>query len=214
VLRALSFLLTVLFHPMLMATYGCVLLLFGLKNSVYDFLTPYQVKWRITLLVFMMSFLLPILNIYLLYKLRRIPSFLLSERSERGFPYLITSLFYFGLVYLLLEVNIWNTLKLFLFGGGIAIVLTALINSRYKISAHMVGLGGLLGVLISVSFLLKLDLTPLYIVVVLVSGAVASARMYLGEHRYGELLLGFVLGILVQSTLFFTLRQISFHYIL
>src|SRR5688572_23027812 len=116
-----------------MATYGCALLLFGLKDSVYDFLTPYQVKWRITLLVFVMSFLLPILNIFLLFKLKRIPSFLLSERKERGFPYLITSFFYFGLVYLLLEVNIWNTLKLFLFGGGLAIVFTALINSRYKI---------------------------------------------------------------------------------
>ncbi len=197
-----------------MATYGCALLLFGLKDSVYDFLTPYPVKWRITLLVFMMSFLLPILNIYLLYKLKRIPSFLLSNRSERGFPYLITSLFYFGLVYLLLEVNIWNTLKLFLFGGGIAIVLTALINSRYKISAHMVGLGGLLGVLISVSYLLKLDLTPMYIFVVIISGAVASARMYLGEHGHGQLLSGFMLGLLVQCTLFFTLRQISFHYIL
>ncbi len=213
-LRALSFLLTVLFHPLLMATYGCALLMFGLKDSVYDFLTPYPVKWRITLLVFMMSFLLPILNIYLLYKLRRIPSFLLSNRDERGFPYLITSLFYFGLVYLLLEINIWNTLKLFLFGAGIAIVATALINLRYKISAHMVGLGGLLGVLISVSWLLKIDLTPLYIAVILISGAVASARLYLGEHGYGELLSGFGLGLMVQSTLFFTLRQISFHYIL
>jgi hypothetical protein len=188
--------------------------MFGLKDSVYDFLTPFPVKWRITLLVFMMSFLLPILNIYLLYKLKRIPSFLLSNRNERGFPYLVTSLFYFGLVYLLLEVNIWNTLKLFLFGGGIAIVLTALINLRYKISAHMVGLGGLLGVLISVSWLLKIDLTRLYIAVIVISGAVASARLYLGEHRYGELLWGFVLGLMVQSTLFFTLRSISFHYIL
>jgi len=197
-----------------MATYGCVLLLFGLKDSVYDFLTPYQIKWRITLLVFLMTFILPILNIYLLYKLKRIPSFLLSERGERGFPYFITSLFYFGLVYLLFDVNIWNTIKLFLFGGGVAILLTALINKWYKLSAHMVGLGGLLGVLISVSYLLKLDLTPLYIAVVVISGAVASARMYLGEHGYGELFVGFVLGLMVQSTLFFTLRQISFHYIL
>lgn len=197
-----------------MASYGCVLLLFGLKGSVYDFLTPIQVKWRIAVLVFMMSFLLPVLNIYVLYKLKRIPSFLLSERSERGFPYLITSLFYFGLVYLLFGVNIWNTLKLFLFGAGIAILLTALVNNWYKISAHMVGLGGMLGVLISVSYLLKLDLTLLYISVVLIAGAVASARMYLGEHKPGELLLGFVLGLLVQSTLFFTLQQISFQFIL
>jgi hypothetical protein len=197
-----------------MATYGCAFLMFGLKGSVYDFLTPYPVKLRITLLVFLMSFLLPIVNIYLLYKLKRIPSFILSQRSERGFPYLITSLFYFGLVYLLFDVNIWNTLKVFLFGGGLAILLTALINSRYKISAHMVGLGGLLGVLVSVSSLLKVDITLSYIALVVIAGAVASARAYLGEHSYGELLTGFALGLAVQCALFFTLRQISFHYIL
>jgi len=197
-----------------MATYGCFILLFGLKYSVYDFMTPYQVKWRLILLVFMLSFLLPVLTVFLLYKLKRIPSFILSEQNERGFPYLLVSLFYFGLVYLLFDVNIWNTIKLFLFGAGLAIVLSALINIKYKISAHLVGLGGLLGVLISVSYLLKIDITLMYIVVVLVAGAVGSARVYLGEHSFGQIFTGFILGALVQSALFFTLRQISFHYIL
>ncbi len=213
-LRAFSLFLTILFHPLLVATYGCGILLFGLKNSIYDFLTPELVKWRILILVMVMSFVLPIINIFLLYKLKRIPSFLMSNREDRGFPYFITSLFYFGLTYVLLEVNIWNTIKLFLFGAGLCILFTAWINRSYKISAHMVGLGGLFGVLLSVSFLLKHDLTLLYIVVILITGFVASARIYLEEHNYGELLAGFLLGAGLQTALFFTLRQLSFHYIL
>jgi len=214
VLKLLSLSLTILFHPLLMATYGCALLLFGLTNSIYDFLTPELIKWRILILVLLMSFVLPVLNIFLLYKLNRIPTFLLSNRQDRGFPYLLTSLFYFGLVYILLDVNIWNTIKLFLFGAALAIIISAWINRRYKISAHLVGLGGLLGLLVSVSFLLKIDLTFFYIVVVIISGCVASARLYLNEHNYGELLSGFLLGFGVQSALFFTLRQLSFHYLL
>lgn len=165
-------------------------------------------------MVFLITFVLPVLNIYLLYKLRRIPSLLLSDPKHRGFPYVITAMFYFGLVYLLLDVNIWNSIKLFVFGAGIAILLTALINLKFKISAHLVGLGGLLGVLISVSMLLLIDITWMYIVVVLLAGVVGSSRMLLAEHKASELLSGFVLGLLVQFGLFLILRQVSFQYIL
>ena len=197
-----------------MTTFGCAFLLFGFKNSVYDFLTPLQIKWRILLLVVSMSFLLPVLNIYLLYRLERLPSFIMSDRKHRTFPYLISVLFYFGLTYLLLDVNIWNTIKIFILGAGIAILISTLINLRYKISAHMVGFGGLLGVMMSVAALLRTDIMPVFILVVLLAGLVGSARILLDEHSPMQLLSGFVLGWVVQCTLFFILRQISFTYIL
>ena len=213
-LKNLALFFSVVFHPLLMTTYGCIILLFGLKNSVYDFLTPYDVKWKIILVVFSFSFLLPVLNIYLMYKYNKIPSFILSNQEHRTFPYFVSSLFYFGLFYLLMDLNIWNSLKLFILGGGIAILLTAVINFKQKISAHMVGLGGLLGVLISVSMLLKLDLTLLYMAVVILAGVVGSARLLLNEHRPAQLLNGFVLGLLVQTCLFYGLQKLSFNYIL
>lgn len=102
----------------------------------------------------MFSFVFPVVNILVLYKLKRIPSITLSEQKDRTYPYIVTALFYFGLFYLLMDVNIWPSIKLFIIGGGLAILLTALVNLKYKISAHMVGLGGLLGILISVSYLI------------------------------------------------------------
>ncbi|HQQ93780.1 MAG TPA: hypothetical protein PLQ93_04435 [Bacteroidia bacterium] len=213
-MRNASLVLSVIFHPLLMTSYGCAFLLFGLHGSVYDYLTPDSLKWRITFLVASMTFLLPVLNIYLLYKLDRLPSFMLSNRKDRTYPYMLSALFYFGLVYLLYDVNVWNILKAFIAGAGLAILLSALINLRYKISAHMVGLGGMLGFMISVSYLLKTDITPLYILVVLVAGLTGSARMILEEHDPLQLLSGFLLGCGVQCTLFFILRQISFTSIL
>lgn len=212
--KNLALFLSVVFHPLLMTSYGSIILLFGLRDSVYDFLTPYDVKWKITLVVFSFSFLLPVLNIYLMYRYNKIPSFILSKQEHRTFPYLVSSLFYFGLFYLLMDLNIWNSLKLFILGGGIAILLTAVINLKQKISAHMVGLGGLLGVFISVAMLLKLDLTLLYITVVILAGVVGSARLFLEEHHPAQLLSGFVLGLLVQTFLFYGLQKLSFNYIL
>jgi membrane-associated HD superfamily phosphohydrolase len=193
-----------------MATYGCLLLFFVIKDSVYDYMTPFETKWRISLIVFMFSFLFPSLNIYILYKLKRLKSLTLSDPRDRSFPYIMTSLFYFGLFYLLIDVNIWNSVKLFIVGGGIAILLTALINLRYKISAHMVGVGGLLGVIISISYLIKFDMTLFYILVILMAGLIAFARLRLEEHRPSQIYSGFLLGFIVQTSLFFILQKTIF----
>jgi hypothetical protein len=203
-------LVSALLHPLLIATYGCILLFWGITDTVYDYLTASGIKWRITVIVFLFSFVFPVLNIYILYRMKRLPSVMLTRQSDRTFPYVMTSLFYFGLFYLLMDVNIWPSLKLFIVGGGLCILLTAIINLRYKISAHMVGLGGLLGVLISVSFLTRFDMTLWYIGVILLAGIAGYARLRLGEHRPSQIYSGFILGLLVQTGLFILAQKIIF----
>ncbi|MDO9000258.1 MAG: hypothetical protein Q7W45_10880 [Bacteroidota bacterium] len=197
-------------HPLLMATYLCLLFFFGVKNTVYDYLTPFETKWRISLIVFFFSFVFPLLNIYILVKLKKIPNLMLSHQQDRTYPYFITTLFYFGLFYLLMDVNIWNSVKLFIIGGAISILLTTLINLKYKISAHMVGIGGALGVLISVSYLIQFNMTPYYIGTIIIAGVVGFARLFLKEHKPSQVYLGFLLGLVVQTSLFFGLQKIIF----
>lgn len=193
-----------------MATYGCLLLFYGIPNTVYDFLTPAETKWQLIRIIFIFSFLFPVLNIFILFRLKRIPTITLSGQKERTFPYLLTGLFYLGLAYLLMDVNIWPSIKLFIFGGGVAILLTALINFRNKISAHMVGIGGLLGVIISASFLIRFDMTPYYILIIILAGLIGTARLVLGEHRPQQIYSGFLLGLLVQLILFFSFQTLIF----
>ena len=209
-MKTLALTLSVLFHPLLMCTYGCLLLFFGIHNTVYDYLTAFETKWRISLIVFIFSFLFPLTNIFILYRLKRIPSITLSERADRTFPYLMTAVFYFGLFYLMLDVNIWRVIKLSVAGAGLAILLTAFINLKFKISAHMVGIGGLLGLLISVSQLIKFDMTPFYMAVIILAGLLGFARMRLDEHSPRQVYLGFCLGLFVQAGLFFALQKMIF----
>jgi hypothetical protein len=209
-MRVLATIISVLFHPMLMATYGCLLIFFGIENTVYNYLTSLGTKWKISVIVFIFSFIFPVLTIYILYKLKHLPSITLSEQKHRSFPYLMTSLYYFGLCYMLLDINIWPSIKVFIAGGGAAIMLTALINLRYKISAHMVGMGGLLGVLISISYLIRFDMTIYYIILIVLAGIVGFARLALGEHKPSQIYTGFFLGILVQTGLFFALQKLIF----
>ena len=199
-----------IFHPLLMATYGCLLLFFGIRDTVYDFLTPFDTKWRISIIVFIFSFIFPVLNIYILYRLKKIPGITLSNQRDRTFPYIMTSVFYFGLFYLMMDINIWPSLKLFIVGAGFAILITALINLRTKISAHMVGIGGLLGVIISVSYLIKFDMTVFYVAIILIAGLVGFSRLVLEEHKPFQIYSGFLLGLLIQIGLFFPLQKLIF----
>lgn len=193
-----------------MATYGCLLLFFFIPNTVYDYLTPLDNKIRITFIVFIFTCVFPLINILVLYKLKRINSIILSNQNERTYPYLTTTLFYFGLFYLLMDVNIWNSIKVFVFGGGLSILACALINLKYKISAHMTGIGGLLGILISTAYLIKFDMTIYYIMVILVAGFVGTARMILEEHNFKQIYSGFILGLSVQLILFSSFHKLIF----
>lgn len=195
-----------------MASYGCLLLFFGFKNTVFELMTSYSSKWQIITTVFAFTFLLPVLNIYLMYKLNRIKSITLSHRSERTFPYIMTAIFYYGLFYLFYDLRIYETIKLFVFCAGTAILITALINLKYKISAHLVGIGGLIGMMVSLMYLYHYDLFIFIIIGIVVAGIVASSRVYLKEHTPSQVYTGFMLGIACQLILFLPLQMFTLNY--
>jgi len=154
-------------------------------------------------MIFSFSFILPVINIYILYRLNRISSLKMENQSERTFPYVLTSCFYFGLFYLFLDLNIWPGIKVLIFGGGVTILLTAIINMKYKISAHMVGIGGLLGSLMVIANTLKYNATSQIIILVLIAGIIATARLYLKAHEPRQIYSGFFLGLITQVLVFF-----------
>lgn len=185
-----------------MCSYGSLLFFFFLKGSIYDYMTPLKLKWIISAMIFSFSFILPVINIYILYKLNRISSFTLEDQNERTFPYILTSCFYFGLFYLFLDLNIWPSIKVLVFGGGLSVLLTAIINLKYKISAHAVGIGGLIGSLMMVSLVLKYNAVPEIAVLFIIAGVVTSARLYLEAHKPSQIYSGFLLGLFTQVLVF------------
>jgi hypothetical protein len=211
-MRSLALVISALFHPLLMATYACLLLFFAFKNTVFELMTANATKWQITLTVCAFTFVLPVLNIYLMYKLKRVNTLMLSDRNDRTFPYIMTAIFYFGLFYLFYDLRIWESIKLFVLCAGTGILLTAVINLKYKISAHMVGIGGIVGMMISLSLLLRYDLFLFILASVLISGAIGWARIVLDEHKPSQVYTGFLLGLFCQIVLFLPLQQLSLNF--
>ncbi len=209
-MKSIANIVSVIFHPLLMCSYGSLVFFFLLKGSIYDFMTPLKLKWIISAMICSFSFLLPVINIYILYKLKRISTFTIDDQEERTFPYIVTSCFYFGLFYLFMDLNIWPSIKVLIFGAGFAILLTALINMKFKISAHMVGIGGLIGSVIAVSFAIKHNSVFLSCWLILLAGLIATSRLYLKAHEPRQIYSGFLLGLITQIIIFYLFQSFNF----
>ncbi len=208
-MKTFSNFISVIFHPLLMTTYGCLIVFFALKESVFSALTPLKLKLIITSIIFVVTFVLPALNLYLLYKLNYISSIKIENRRERIFPLVITSIFYFGLYYLLIDLNIWPTIKLFVFGAGICILLAGIIHFWWQISAHMIGIGGLTGALIALCYFTQLPILFFISGSIFLGGIIGFSRLYLNAHNQSQIYMGFTLGALVQFLLFFMANNTS-----
>jgi len=82
--------------------------------------------------------------------------------------------------------------------GAISIILIASIISKYwKISLHLLGIGGLVGVLIALEIIYG-DLQHLIIIFILLSGVLAMARIKEKAHNYLQVYIGFLGGLSVE----------------
>ena len=77
----------------------------------------------------------------------------------------------------------------------LASILAFVINLKWKISAHMIGMGGLIGVIIGVSERLTLDLNATLIVLFVMAGFVGFSRLRLNAHNPFQVYLGFLVGM-------------------
>lgn len=199
-----------LFHPLLMATYGCLIVFFGLTDTIYFIFTPLRLKLILTLVIFAFTFLLPVLNLLILYKLNYISSLKIENRKERTYPLLMTALCYFGLFYMIHDFNIWPAIKLFVLGAGLCILFTAIINLWWQISAHMIGVGGLIGALLAICWFMQMPILIAICGCLIMAGSIGFARLKLKAHTPAQVYLGFIFGCLMQFSLFFLAQSITF----
>ena len=66
---------------------------------------------------------------------------------------------------------------------------------KWKLSEHMAGMGGIIGGLVSFSALFSYNPVVWLCLFILIAGILGSARIVLGHHTLGEVLSGFVVGL-------------------
>jgi hypothetical protein len=197
-------LLSAVLHPLILPTLGMIIL-FNL-NTYLSYSIPGQAKKFILLIVFINSAIAPVLSILLLKKTGFIKDVMLDERSERMLPLLLSAIYFFITYYLLRKVALPSLLYFYIIGATVLVLLTLIITFRWKISIHMVSMGGFTGFLISLALLLHIDIDWLLILTFLASGLLGTARIKLNAHDLPQVFAGYAMGVGVMLILFLYLR--------
>ncbi|PTN10681.1 phosphatase PAP2 family protein [Mangrovibacterium marinum] len=191
VAKALSY----VFHPLLIPTLGFLLLM---NSSFYFTLISFEAKKFILLIVLMSTLVLPLISIGLMMLTTRF-KLNLDKASDRIIPMLNTAIFYYLGFYFLGKLPIFPIYKLMLISSVLTIAILLLITIRWKISAHMAAIGGLIGIFLALSLRLNFNGSLLLSVLLLVAGLVGTSRILLQKHSPQQVYAGFVIGLLVNS---------------
>jgi chromate transport protein ChrA len=179
-----------------MPTYG-ILVMFN-TNSYLNFVIPYEFKKLIVFLILLTTFIVPTIISFILLNRKVISSIEMEEPKERTLPYIFTIGFYFFTLYLLRDTPLPNVIFHFIIGATIAIITAFIINIKWKISAHMIGIGGMLGALLSVQLFLSINVSFYIILAFIIAGCLGSSRLYLKKHTPMQVYCGFILGLITQ----------------
>lgn len=192
----LSKIISVIMHPILIPiiTFYTSLKLvpnFGIAISNYM-----NLIWIILVLS---TIILPALSLLYLKHLGKIRSFEMTEYKERPLPLLITGIWMLIGLRLLDHIPyLAQVLKIELLCAIIIILLASIISRFWKISLHMLGVGGLVGVVFSLHALYG-GFSEVLILFMIISGVVGVARIKQKAHDHNQIYAGFVIGFISES---------------
>jgi len=182
------------FQPLLMPTFGIIILLF---THLSDFYTDIW-KWFAVGGTFLFTALLPATPILMMLRKGQIKDLYISKREQRTFPYLFSLM-----AYTFWTVFLWRVLQMPFFivamgiGSILSIIIITLVNTKWKISAHLSGIGGLTGGVFAYCYVMGVNPLWLMILLLIFSALTALSRIELKAHTPAQTLAGFVLGFLM-----------------
>ena len=195
-----------MFHPILLPTYGTLLYLWanpsivGKEVDEGTFIHPSLV----VITVFINTFIMPAMAILMMKALGFIKSLDMPDKQDRIIPFIATMTFYIW-AYLVVKNYFDFMLPLyskFILGIVVSLMLSFFINLFLKLSIHMVGMAGLMAGTLLMMMNSEKSLTGVFLVIIVLTGLVASARLYLKAHTTKEVFIGFLIGISGQMLAF------------
>lgn len=118
------------------------------------------------------------------------------DRRKRLVPYGITFVCHLLCYFVMQQMSLPRYMYGILLGTLIAIVLSALANFRFKVSEHMIPLGGATAGVVIFGFLLNFNPLLQLSFFILLSGVVGSARIILKHHTAAEVAIGYAIGFI------------------
>ena len=195
-----KFISTIL-HPIVLPTLGVFLYFVFVSQSFEK-----RLQLIVLGLVFALTYVVPVLLLLFLKNFGFIKDFQVSTIKERRFPVIFMIFLLYFLGNTIIQIPTIRNLGILFYGTSLSLTCIYLLFSvKLKSSLHLVSMGNMIGFFLIMTNINSLSMLPIIILLILLSGILASSRLYLKAHTPVELLIGFSLGIVCQFILFISL---------
>ena len=160
----------------------------------YMSLLPMMYKLVMLAMVYLLTVVAPSLLIHLYRLCQGRTSHELGRKERRLVPYIISIVCYFACFFWMEYRNTPRVISIIVVVALTIQMVCALINIWWKISTHTAAIGGVAGGLVSYS--IAFSFNPLWWLcfVLILAGAVGTARMILRQHSLSQVVGGFLIG--------------------
>ncbi len=188
--------ISILFHPVFVPTITVILVI-----KIYSNIIILENQAGIILLgTCVFSLILPLLSVFILLLTKKIDSLEMPKKEERFLPILFGSIWMILGFYFMKEIFSYAPIMKSIYLGAIYVMLTSLlITKKWKISLHMLAIGGATGVFIMLEFLFGQNLM-LLLITILISGILGYSRLSLKAHSLSQIYAGFIVGNIIMGS--------------
>nr|WP_274704114.1 hypothetical protein [Polaribacter marinus] len=163
-------------------------------------------KLAILGLVFTITYLVPLLILVIFKKLKLIKSFQTESIRERKIPVMLMIILFYLLASTMNNIPNLRDLGLLFFATSLGLLFIYLFFAfKIKVSIHILSLGISTGFFLVLSNIYSQNFTFLIIILLLLSGILASARLHLNAHTKKEVYLGFFIGMISPFLIYYFL---------
>ena len=196
-----KFISTIL-HPTVLPTVGAFLYFIFVTQTFEK-----RLQLIVLGLIFVLTYIVPILLLFFLKNFGFIKDFQVSSIKERRVPVIFMILILYFLGNTIIQIPMIRNLGILFYGTSLSLIcIYILFSIKLKSSLHLVSMGNMLGFFLIMTNVNNLSILFIIILLIFLSGILASSRLYLKAHTPIELLIGFFLGFISQFLLFISLQ--------
>ncbi|WP_181858132.1 hypothetical protein [Polaribacter sp. WD7] len=193
--------ISIILHPIVIPTVG-VFIYFLFVRKMFSS----QQRLAIIGLTFVTTYIIPLLILILFKKLKVITSYHAESIKERKIPITMMIILFYLLGNTLFSTPNFRDFGLLFYATSLGLtIIYILFFFRLKVSIHLLSLGVSLGFFLMIDSLYSISFLPVIVILILLSGIVASARLHLKAHTSKEVYLGFFLGLISPIIIYFFL---------
>ncbi|MDB4655222.1 phosphatase PAP2 family protein [Flavobacteriales bacterium] len=189
--------MSIIFQPIFVPIYSLIILFNA--DTYITYAVQSEVKKFIYLITLLNTVILPIGVFYYFYRAKLIDSFHMHTAKERSLPFLTTIVFHLSTFYLFTKAPMPSLFPNLVLGAVFSVATAFVINLKWKVSIHMLGMGGIVGTIIGLILRYQVDAIQLVMALVILSGVVGYSRLRLDAHTPLQVYVGFVLGTLILT---------------